>query len=123
VLPLSRHDPNASFNGISSLVSYTSCICLQEVYGEDPFLSGRLAAAYVKGIQGRDPRFVRASSGCKVVGLYSGPEDKPQSRFSFNAVVSNSYTYFFNSSKIACLRASCFHESFHMQQNAEMCSG
>jgi beta-glucosidase len=63
-------------------------LCLQEVYGEDPFLSGLLTAAYVKGMQGPDPRFVRVSSGCKVVGLYSGPEDKPVIRFSFNAVVS-----------------------------------
>jgi len=60
---------------------------IQEVYGEDPYLSGILAAAYVKGMQGNDERFVRASSGCKVVGLYSGPEDIPVSRFGFNANV------------------------------------
>jgi len=60
---------------------------IQEVYGEDPYLSGILAAAYVKGMQGNDERFVRASSGCKVVGMYSGPEDIPVSRFGFNANV------------------------------------
>jgi len=59
----------------------------QEVFGEDPYLSGILAAAYVKGMQGNDERFVRTSSGCKVVGVYSGPENIPESRFSFNANV------------------------------------
>lgn len=58
------------------------------MYGEDPYLSGRITTAYVKGMQGSHPRYFRANSGCKVVGLYSGPENRPVSRFSFNAVVS-----------------------------------
>lgn len=62
------------------------------MYGEDPYLSGVLAAAYVKGMQGNHPRYFRASSGCKVVGLYSGPENIPVSRFGFNAVVSSFLT-------------------------------
>jgi len=62
-------------------------VCVQEVYGEDPYLSGMLGAAYVKGMQGKDDRFVRTSSGCKVVGIYSGPENVPVSRFGFNANV------------------------------------
>src|SRR6185503_4873386 len=32
----------------------------QEGFGEDPFLVGRLAARYVKGIQGDDPVYFRA---------------------------------------------------------------
>jgi len=63
------------------------CAVIQEVFGEDPYLSGVLAAAYVRGMQGSDERFVRTSSGCKVVGIYSGPENVPVSRYSFNANV------------------------------------
>ena len=63
-------------------------MCLQEVYGEDPFLSGTLAEAYVKGLQGVHPRYVRANAGCKTLAVQSGPENVPSSRFSFNAIVS-----------------------------------
>ena len=60
----------------------------QEVYGEDPYLASRLTVSYVKGLHGYHPRYVQASSGCKVIGLYSGPENHPSSRFKFNAEVS-----------------------------------
>ncbi|MFA6450135.1 MAG: glycoside hydrolase family 3 C-terminal domain-containing protein [bacterium] len=33
-----------------------------ETYGEDPFLTGRFAVAYVKGIQGSDPKYIKAVS-------------------------------------------------------------
>jgi beta-glucosidase len=32
----------------------------QETYGEDPFLTARLGTAFVKGIQGDDPKYFRA---------------------------------------------------------------
>ncbi|XP_070188990.1 uncharacterized protein [Littorina saxatilis] len=60
----------------------------QELFGEDPLLAGAYAAAYVKGLQGNDTRYVRASSGCKVVIAYSGPDNIPVSRLGFNAIVS-----------------------------------
>ena len=31
----------------------------QETYGEDPFLTARLGVAFVKGLQGDDPRYSR----------------------------------------------------------------
>jgi len=31
----------------------------QETYGEDPFLSARLAVAFVKGLQGNDPKYLK----------------------------------------------------------------
>jgi hypothetical protein len=34
------------------------------------------------------PRYVLANAGCKHFDAYSGPENIPQSRFSFNAQVS-----------------------------------
>ncbi|XP_068125171.1 uncharacterized protein [Hyperolius riggenbachi] len=59
----------------------------QETYGEDPYLSGVLAAAFVKGLQGDHPRYVKANAGCKHFSVHAGPENIPVSRFSFNAKV------------------------------------
>ncbi|XP_038073743.1 beta-xylosidase/alpha-L-arabinofuranosidase 2-like [Patiria miniata] len=61
----------------------------QETYGEDPFLSGELARAFVTGLQGNNSRYVLANAGCKHFAAYAGPENYPVSRFSFNAVVSD----------------------------------
>ncbi len=46
----------------------------QETYGEDPFLTGRMAVAYVTGLQGTDPRYYRAISTPKHYAVHSGPE-------------------------------------------------
>ena len=34
----------------------------EECYGEDPFLNGTLAAAFIKGMQGDDPKYWQAAS-------------------------------------------------------------
>jgi beta-glucosidase len=57
----------------------------QETYGEDPYLTGRLAVAFVRGLQGDDPRHPRAIATPKHFVAHSGPEI---GRDSFNAVVS-----------------------------------
>ncbi|XP_075709407.1 uncharacterized protein LOC142742989 isoform X2 [Rhinoderma darwinii] len=59
----------------------------QETYGEDPYLSGLLATAFVKGLQGDHPRYVKANAGCKHFAVHGGPENIPVSRFSFDAKV------------------------------------
>lgn len=41
----------------------------------------------MKGLHGRDERYVKVSSGCKVVTAHSGPENIPKSRFSFDSKV------------------------------------
>src|SRR5271154_6501586 len=46
----------------------------QETYGEDPFLTGRLAVAFVTGMQGDDPKDYRAISTPKHFAVHSGPE-------------------------------------------------
>ncbi|HEX7326416.1 MAG TPA: glycoside hydrolase family 3 C-terminal domain-containing protein [Rhodanobacteraceae bacterium] len=45
----------------------------QETYGEDPYLTGRLAAAFIRGIQGPDPGHPRAIATPKHFAVFSGP--------------------------------------------------
>jgi beta-glucosidase len=46
----------------------------QETYGEDPYLTGRMAVAFVTGMQGTDPRYYRVISTPKHFAVHSGPE-------------------------------------------------
>lgn len=63
-------------------------VMFQETYGEDPFLSGVYAEHFVKGLQGDNPRYIRANAGCKHFDVHGGPENIPVSRLSFDAKVS-----------------------------------
>jgi beta-glucosidase len=56
-----------------------------ETYGEDPFLTGRLAVAFVRGMQGDDPRYLRVVATPKHFAVHSGPEGL---RHGFDAEVS-----------------------------------
>ena len=57
----------------------------QETYGEDPYLTSRLAVQYIKGLQGDDPRYLKTVATPKHFAVHSGPEDK---RHYFNVEVS-----------------------------------
>lgn len=46
----------------------------QETYGEDPYLTGRMGVAFVTGMQGEDPNFLRVVSTPKHYAVHSGPE-------------------------------------------------
>ena len=46
----------------------------QETYGEDPFLTGSMALAFVSGMQGDDPNYFRVISTPKHYAVHSGPE-------------------------------------------------
>jgi beta-glucosidase len=46
----------------------------QETYGEDPYLTGRLGVAFVKGMQGNDPRYLKTVATVKHFAVHSGPE-------------------------------------------------
>ena len=46
----------------------------QETYGEDPFLTARLGVAFVKGLQGNDPRYYKVIATAKHYAVHSGPE-------------------------------------------------
>lgn len=46
----------------------------QETYGEDPFLTAMLARAFVHGLQGDDPKYLKAAACAKHFAVHSGPE-------------------------------------------------
>jgi beta-glucosidase len=46
----------------------------QETYGEDPFLTGRMGVAFVTGMQGDDPKYLRTIATPKHYAVHSGPE-------------------------------------------------
>jgi beta-glucosidase len=57
----------------------------QETYGEDPFLTAQLGAAFVRGLQGNDPVYLKTVATLKHYAVHSGPESE---RHRFDAVVS-----------------------------------
>lgn len=62
----------------------------QETYGEDPYLTSRIGVAFVKGLQGDDPKYFKVISTPKHYAVHSGPEP---SRHTFNARVSDRDLY------------------------------
>jgi beta-glucosidase len=57
----------------------------QETYGEDPYLTGRLAVQFIRGLQGDDPKYLKTVATVKHFAVHSGPEPE---RHTFDAVVS-----------------------------------
>jgi beta-glucosidase len=57
----------------------------QETYGEDPFLTGKLAVQFIHGLQGNDPKYFKTVATVKHFAVHSGPEPE---RHTFDAVVS-----------------------------------
>jgi beta-glucosidase len=57
----------------------------QETYGEDPYLTARMGVAFVKGLQGNDPKYYKVIATPKHFAVHSGPEPE---RHSFDAVAS-----------------------------------
>lgn len=56
-----------------------------ETYGEDPFLTGEMGVAFVKGLQGDDPNHRKLDATIKHYAVHSGPEGE---RHTFDAIVS-----------------------------------
>jgi beta-glucosidase len=56
----------------------------QETYGEDPFLTSRIGVAFVTGMQGDDPHYLKTISTPKHFAVHSGPESN---RHSFDVPV------------------------------------
>ena len=56
-----------------------------ETYGEDPYLTGKIGKAFVNGLQGNHPKYLKVAAGAKHFAVHSGPE---AIRHSFNVKVS-----------------------------------
>ena len=46
----------------------------QETYGEDPYLTARMGVAFVEGMQGNDPHYLKVVATAKHYVVHSGPE-------------------------------------------------
>ena len=62
----------------------------QETWGEDPFFTGEMATEFVKGLQGDDPKYLKAAACAKHYAVHSGPE---KDRHFFNAIVTKRELY------------------------------
>ncbi|OAQ39812.1 glycosyl hydrolase [Pedobacter psychrophilus] len=58
----------------------------QETYGEDPYLTGALGKSFVRGLEGDNPKYLKASACAKHFAVHSGPE---WNRSTYNAEVSS----------------------------------
>ena len=57
----------------------------QETYGEDPFLTSRIGSAFVRGLQGSNPEYLKTVATPKHFAVHSGPESE---RHTFDAIIS-----------------------------------
>lgn len=62
----------------------------QETYGEDPYLTSRMGVAFVEGMQGDNPKYLKVAACAKHFAVYSGPE---KLRHEFDAKVSTHDLY------------------------------
>lgn len=56
-----------------------------ETYGEDPYLTGRMGVAFIKGLQGAHPKYLKVVATAKHFAVHSGPESR---RHTFDADIS-----------------------------------
>lgn len=61
-----------------------------ETFGEDPYLTSRMGVAFVKGMQGDHPTYLKTAATAKHYAVHSGPE---KDRHVFNARVSKRDLY------------------------------
>jgi len=61
-----------------------------ETYGEDPFLTGSMGAAFIKGLQGDHPVYKKLDATVKHYAVHSGPEAE---RHRFNAICNQQDLY------------------------------
>ena len=62
----------------------------QETWGEDPFFAGEMGTAFVTGLQGDHPKYMKAAACAKHYVVHSGPE---RDRHTFNAICTTRELY------------------------------
>tara|TARA_X000000950_G_scaffold80840_1_gene101614 strand:- start:2096 stop:4123 length:2028 start_codon:yes stop_codon:yes gene_type:complete len=62
----------------------------QETYGEDPYLTSIIGVAFVNGLQGDNPKYLKTAATAKHFAVHSGPE---KLRHEFDAIVSKKDLY------------------------------
>jgi beta-glucosidase len=62
----------------------------QETWGEDPYLTGEMGSAFVRGLQGDHPMYMKTAACAKHFAVHSGPE---KLRHTFNAKISKRDLY------------------------------
>jgi beta-glucosidase len=63
----------------------------EESYGEDPFLNGKLAASFIKGLQGDDPKYWQAAALLKHFMANSNEDNRIGSSSDFDARLMREY--------------------------------
>ena len=61
-----------------------------ETWGEDPYLTAQMAGAFVLGLQGDNPKYLKTAACAKHYAVHSGPE---ADRHHFNALPSQKDFY------------------------------
>ena len=80
---LSRRRPDGSIAGGPGLTVWSPNVNIfrdprwgrgQETWGEDPFLTAHMGAAFIRGLQGKDPEQPKTVAAVKHYAVHSGPE-------------------------------------------------
>ncbi len=65
---------------------------MEEGYGEDPFLAGEMASAYIQGMQGDDEIYLKTAMTLK--HFFANNNEKDRDKFSANIDLRNMYEYY-----------------------------
>jgi len=64
---------------------------IEETYGEDPYLIGKLATGWIQGLRGTNPTYIEAASMCKHFLANSNETDRMQSSSNFDQRLLHEY--------------------------------
>lgn len=71
----------------------------EEAYGEDPYLTGEMASAYIQGMKGEHPFYIRC--GATLKHFYANNVEKERTKISSSLDMRNKYEYYLEPFRIA----------------------